>query len=172
MTTAPTIETERLVLRAFGAADFAPYAAMWADPAVVRYVGGTPVSREESWSRFLRQVGMWQHMGFGFFAVEEKATGTFIGEVGFQERLRDLTPSIEGALETGWGFIPAAQGKGFALEAVHAALGWAEEAFPGKRFVALIDGANTASIRLARKLGFREYAWVEYHGVAGSLFER
>lgn len=145
---------------------------MWADPAVVRFIGGTPVSREESWSRFLRQFGMWQHLGFGFFVVEDKATGAFLGEVGFQERLRDLKPSIEGTLETGWAFMPAAHGKGYASEAATAALAWADAALPDRRYTALIDGQNTASIRVAEKLGFRRFAEVVYHGVAGYLYQR
>jgi RimJ/RimL family protein N-acetyltransferase len=169
---APTLTTERLTLRAYSAADFEPYAAMWAEPAVVRYIGGVPVSREESWSRFLRQFGMWEHLGFGFFVVEDRATGAFVGEVGFQERLRDLKPSIEGTLETGWGFVPAAQGQGFATEAVGAALDWAHAAFPARRFTALINRENGASLRLAEKLGFQRFAEVVYHGMPAYLYQR
>ena len=63
---------------------------------------------------------MWRHMGFGFWAIEEKATGRFIGEAGFHELRRDIEPSIEGTLEAGWGFVTDAHGKGFATEAVGA----------------------------------------------------
>lgn len=172
MSVGPTLTTERLILRPFRAEDFDAYAAIWADPIVMRYITGTPMSREDSWSRALRWIGLWQHMGFGFLMVEEKATGTLLGEVGFQERRRDLTPSIEGTLETGWGLIPAAQGKGYATEAMAAALAWADAAFPGMRYTALIDAQNLASVRVAAKSGFREFARTEYHGAPVILHER
>lgn len=172
MTTAPTLITERLILRPYRDDDFDAYAALWADPIVVRYIGGTPTSREDSWTRFLRNVGMWQLFGFGFFVVEEAGTGLFIGEVGFQERMRDIVPPMVGTIETGWGLIPASHGKGIATEAVQAALAWADEAHRGKRYTALIDRMNTASVRVAEKAGFRHLADTVYHGVAARLFER
>ena len=128
----PIVETERLILRDHRLADFDAYAAMWADPIVTRFIGGRPGTREESWIRFLRHAGMWRHMGFGFWAIEEKATGRFIGEAGFHELRRDIEPSIEGTLEAGWGFVTDAHGKGFATEAVGAALDWGAANQPGK----------------------------------------
>src|SRR6185369_16733134 len=77
------LETARLRMRPYELADFDAYAAMWQEPAVVRFIGGVPFTREQSWTRFLRQVGMWQLMGFGFFAIEDKATGAIAGECGF-----------------------------------------------------------------------------------------
>ena len=59
---------------------------MWADPAVVRYIGGVPFSREQAWTRFLRQAGVWHHMGFGFFVLEDKHTGAFAGGAGSTSR--------------------------------------------------------------------------------------
>jgi RimJ/RimL family protein N-acetyltransferase len=79
----PELQTLRLRLRTFGHADFDAYAAMWKDAEVVRFIGGVPLSREAAWSRFLRQMGAWHYLGFGFFAIEDKATGAFIGEAGF-----------------------------------------------------------------------------------------
>ena len=75
----PVIETPRLVLRAHALADFDAYCALWSDPDVVRFITGTPFSREASWSRVLRHPGHWRHMGFGFLAIEERGTGCFIG---------------------------------------------------------------------------------------------
>ena len=81
--TAPTLETERLVLRAHRVEDFSDLAALWADPVVTRFISGVPQTAEESWSRLLRYAGHWLLLGFGYWAVEEKATGNFLGEVGF-----------------------------------------------------------------------------------------
>src|SRR4051812_945036 len=114
----PTLETERLLLRPYSVDDFEAYAEMWADPDVVRFIGGKPLGREQSWSRLLRNSGHWQHMGFGFFAVVEKESGRLAGEAGFQELMRDITPSIEGSLEAGWGLVPSSQGWGYATEAM------------------------------------------------------
>jgi RimJ/RimL family protein N-acetyltransferase len=172
VTDIPTIGTERLVLRPHTAADFELYRAMWSDPVVTRFTGGFPSGREDIWTRFLRGFGMWSHMGFGFLVVEDRASGAFLGEVGFQERRRDITPSMEGTLETGWALVPSAHGKGYATEAVRAVLGWADAALPGSRYTALIDAGNAGSIRVAEKVGFREFARTEYHGVAAVLFER
>ncbi len=66
---------------------------MWADPEVTRYIGGKPLTEEESWARLLRYVGHWSLLGFGYWVVEEKTTGNFIGEVGFADYKRDL-PSL------------------------------------------------------------------------------
>ena len=93
MATIPTLETERLILRAHTVADFDRYAEMWVEPDVVRFIGGAPFSREDSWSRFLRHAGVWHHMGFGFFAIEEKETGHFVGEAGFHDLHRTMQPS-------------------------------------------------------------------------------
>jgi len=169
---APTIETERLRLRPYRPEDFDSYAAMWADPAVVRFIGGNPFSREQSWTRLLRQFGMWQVMGFGFFVLEDRATGAFLGEAGFHELRRDIAPSLEGTLEVGWALAPAAQGKGLAEEAVRAALGWADGAVPALQQTCIIDERNAASIRVAEKVGFRELARASYHGTPTLVMRR
>lgn len=168
----PTLETERLVLRGHRPDDFDAHARMWSDPYVTRFIGGTPFPRDQAWVRFLRAAGMWQVMGFGFWAVEEKASGELLGEVGFHELRRDLNPSLEGTLEAGWAFRPTAHGKGFATEAVGAALFWGAENFPDKRITCMIDPGNAASLRVAGKLGFREFARTEFHGEPIILLER
>ncbi|OLP60122.1 GNAT family N-acetyltransferase [Xaviernesmea oryzae] len=172
MQSIPTIETERLVLRPYRRDDFAPYAHLFADPEVTRFIGGIPYSREQAWARFLRQVGMWHYFGFGFFAIQERATGAFIGEAGFHDLHRVITPSIEGSMETGWAIATTVHGQGYATEAVGAALTWARKSFPTTRKTCLIDIANRASLRVATKLGFREVARTVYHGATVVISER
>ena len=86
----PILESERLKLRGHRLDDSVHSAAMWADPEVTRYIGGKPLTEEESWARLLRYVGHWSLLGFGYWLVEEKMTGNFIGEVGFADYKRDL----------------------------------------------------------------------------------
>lgn len=168
----PTLETERLRLRPYEPGDFDAYAQMWAEPDVVRFIGGKVFDREASWGRFVRQRGMWAMMGFGFFAIEEKATGSFVGEAGFHEMHRNIAPSIEGTLEAGWALNSAGQGWGYATEAMSAAIGWAEGAFHGRKMTAIIDPDNLPSVRVAKKLGFAELAKTEYLGTQIIVFER
>ncbi len=160
----PTLVTDRLVLRPLVLKDFDSYAELWRDPVVVRYISKTAVSREATWTRLLRNAGQWQLLGFGFLAIEDKATRRLIGEAGFQEMRRDVTPSIEDTLETGWGILPTYHGKGYASEAVSAALAWAREAHPAMQYSCLINPENAASLRLAAKLGFTEDATTVYQG--------
>ena len=98
----PDLETARLKLRGHRLDDFLHSAAMWADPNVTRYIGGKPLTEEEAWTKFLRYAGHWRLLGFGYWAVEERVTGSFVGELGFADYKRDLQPSLNGAPEIGW----------------------------------------------------------------------
>ncbi|PKA41141.1 GNAT family N-acetyltransferase [Rhizobium sullae] len=160
----PTIETERLVLRPHRLDDFDVYVGLWADEDVVRYISGVPSTREQTWSRLIRASGMWHHMGFGFLIIEEKESGRLIGEAGFHEARRDMFPSIEETLETGWVLLPSAHGRGYATEALAALIAWADRHIPGKEMTCIISPDNKPSLRVAEKLGFREVTRTNYHG--------
>ena len=88
------------------------------------------------------------------------------------EARRDIQPSFEGEPEIGWAFVPSGQGKGYAAEAVGAALAWADETLDAPKLVCIIDPGNAASIRLAHKFGFRERVRTTYHGGPTIQFER
>lgn len=172
-TAAPLLETSRLKLRAFRPDDFEVYAAIWTEPAVTRFIGsGDPMPREVTWSRFLRHVGMWRYLGFGYFALEDKTSGRLIGAAGFQDLHRDLTPSIEGTMEAGWVLGGAAQGKGLAEEAMRALLAWADAAHADKRVTCIIRPDHAASIHVTGKLGFVAFGRCDYFGHEVVLFER
>lgn len=164
MSTAPVIETERLILRGHTKADLDVCAAMWGDGDVTRYIGGRPFSRDEVWARLLRYVGHWQEMGYGFWALTEKASGQFVGELGFADFKRALDPSFGDTPEMGWALSPAAHGKGYVSEAITAALAWADGQFGEGRTVCMIHPENGPSLRVAHKAGFREFARSDYHG--------
>lgn len=172
MTIIPTIETERLVLRPHRLDDFDVYVNLWADENVVRHITGMPSTREQTWSRLIRASGMWHHMGFGFLIIEEKESGRVIGEAGFHEVRRNMSPSIEETLETGWVLLPSAQGRGYATEALKALIEWAERHFPGKEMTCIIGPNNAPSLRVAEKLGFREVARTDYNGEEIILLSR
>jgi RimJ/RimL family protein N-acetyltransferase len=169
--TIPTLETERLILRGYTADDFASCAAMWADPAVVKFIGGQPSTEEQAWARLLRYVGHWELFGFGFWAIFERATGEFVGEIGAADFRRDITPPI-GNLETGWVLARSAHGKGYATEALRTVLAWLDEKFPGKPTVCVIDPPNVASLGVAKKVGYEQIGTRTYHGNEVSIFRR
>ncbi|HEX5184865.1 MAG TPA: GNAT family N-acetyltransferase [Allosphingosinicella sp.] len=152
----PVIETPRLRLRAFNQDDLAIWAPVMADPEVARYLGGHPFSREETWRRILSSTGAWSLLGYGYWAVERKGEGDPIGQIGFADFKRDMRPSIEGLPEMGWIFAPHAHGKGYATEAVQAALDWADARLKAPVIPAIIDHGNAPSIRLAERCGFAE----------------
>ena len=168
----PVLETDRLILRGFRADDLEAMTTMWAMPEVVRYIGGVPLSREQSWTRLLRQIGMWSVMNFGFWAITEKTSGQLVGEAGFHEMRREMTPRIEDTLEAGWGLLPGFHGRGYASEALRAMLPWAAANHGGLPVTCIIDPANTASIRLAERHGFREFARSTYLGSDIVLFRK
>ena len=168
----PTIEAERLRLRPPRLDDFDAYVRMWQEPGVVRFIGGAPFTREQSWGRFARHIGLWSLLGFGYFVIELKATGEFAGCCGFQDQRRDLTPSLEGTMEAGWALTTAMQGQGLAQEAMRAAIGWGDAHGRGERMTALIDVDHAASLRVADKLGFTEFARTAYAGKPVVLLER
>ncbi|MGE0828272.1 MAG: GNAT family N-acetyltransferase [Hyphomonadaceae bacterium] len=168
---APRLETARLILRAHTIDDFEPMAAMWADPAVTRYIGGRPSARDETWARLLRYIGHWAALGYGFWAIEEKQSGRFLGEAGFADFKRAFDPPMI-VPEMGWSLAPAAQGQGYATEAVRAALAWGDAHFGASPTRCIIDPANAASIAVATKCGYREIARTHYKGEPTILFER
>jgi RimJ/RimL family protein N-acetyltransferase len=168
----PVLETERLRLRGHRVDDFAACAEMWADPVVTRHIGGQPLSEEESWNRLLRYAGHWALLGFGYWAVEEKATGAFVGEVGFANWKRNLEPSLQATPEIGWVFASPSHGKGYATEAVRAAVAWGEEHFGASATACIIDPENLRSIRVAEKCGYRKLQMTTYKGQPTIVFVR
>jgi RimJ/RimL family protein N-acetyltransferase len=169
---APVIETQRLRLRGHRLDDLAACVAMWADPEVTRYIGGRSPSEQDVWFKILRYAGLWSLMGFGYWALEEKATGSYIGELGFADFKRDIDPSMRGVPELGWVLASSAHGKGYATEAVAAAVAWADATLAVSKTVCIINPANVQSIRVAVKCGYQERRRTMYYGEPTIVFAR
>jgi len=160
---APVIETARLRLRAHRLDDFEASFAMWSDPLVTRYIGGKPSTEQQTWSRMTSYAGHWALMGFGYWALEEKATGSFAGELGFANFRRDIAPSMRDVPELGWTLASRFHGQGLATEAVRAAVAWGDDRFGPTRTVCLIDVDNLASVRVAQKCGYDVFDRAVFH---------
>ena len=169
---APVIETERLRLRAHRLTDFADCLALWNEPTVYRHITGKPGTEGEVWGRILRYIGHWAALGFGYWAIEDKVTGQFIGEVGFGDYKREIEPPLTGMPELGWVLSPAWHGKAYGTEAVGAALAWGDAHFGRRRICCIAAPENIASLRLAAKFGFREALRTTYLGDPTILFIR
>ena len=148
--TYPQLNTERLILRFWREDDFEPYAKMCADPDVMRFLGGRAFDRAETWRHMAFIVGHWQLRGYGPWAVEEKATGEFIGRLGF------LNPEGWPGFEIGWTLGRQSWGKGYATEGARRALKYAWEEMGQQHVISLIHPDNKSSIRVAERLGEKE----------------
>lgn len=166
------IETERLRLRAHSMADFEAACAMWADPAVVRFIGGVPSTRQQTWSRLLTYGGHWQLMHYGYWAIEEKSTGVFAGEIGFADFKRDIIAAMQNVPELGFALVSSAHGKGYGTEAVTAVLAWGDAHLPSKRTVCLVNEENAPSLRVLEKAGYRCFERAELNGRPVRFLER
>ena len=151
---APRIETERLVLRPWRREDREPYWAILEQPAVYRFFGPEPGSREENWRRMMASAGSWLINGFGGWAVTRKADSRLIGMVSLFNAWRALDPQFGEEPEMGWIFATETHGQGLAGEACRAAINWAEAHLEPTPIWAIISPGNEASFRLAAKLGF------------------
>lgn len=142
----PVIETERLVLRAPDMADFEPWCAFMADEDAARYIGGMqqpPVV----WRSMASMLGAWSLAGASMWSVVEKSTGEWIG------RLGPWRPHGWPGAEVGWGIIRSRWGQGYALEGSTAAMDFAVDKLGWSDIIHTINPANTASQRLAARLG-------------------
>jgi RimJ/RimL family protein N-acetyltransferase len=168
-----TLQTARLTLAPVGLADFEDSAAMWGDRDVVRYLGGRPSTRQDAWQRILRHAGHWSLLGWGYWAVRETVSGRFVGEVGFANFMREGIREVFGDTpEAGWVLAPGTHGRGFATEAMRAALAWGDERFQPRRTVCMIDPGNEASQAVAAKCGYTQFDMVEYGGEPTILYQR
>ena len=165
------LRTDRLILRPHILGDFEDSFDMWSDPTTTEFIGGHPSTREECWSRFLRYVGMWPILGFGYWAIMERDTQTFVGEIGCAEFKRDIVPPIS-LPESGWAITRRARGKGYAEEALRAALDWTDESLKIDGTTCIIAADNRVSRRLAEKVGYKCVGSAVYKGNPLDVFTR
>lgn len=148
------LRTERLLLRGWRAGDREPFAAMNADPEVMRRIGSGvlhPVASDELRARLRRE---WIRRGHGLWAIERAADGAFLGLCGLTEPVWGGT-GLDGQIEIGWRLRRDAWGHGYATEAARAALraAWKHLGLTGA--IALVHPDNARSLGVGERLGMR-----------------
>ena len=163
MSEIPTLETERLILRGWRADDLDWYAPFLGDAHSTRYIGG-PMPRGEAWLRMAAQAGHWPLRGYGRFVLEDRTTKSVVGYCGPSYPVGFPEPEI------GWGLLPAARGKGYATEAAQRTLQYVFGPLGWSTAVSMIGPENTASIRVAERLGARLDGTTEFKGATYGLY--
>jgi len=150
---------------AFADRHFEAYASMLGDPTSTRFVGdGEPLDRMNAWRSMAMLLGHWVLRGYGMWAVELKETGDFVGRVGLHR------PEGWPDLELGWMLLPTQRRRGYATEAARAALDYAFKTLDAQRLISLIRIDNTASERVARRLGARQATTIDFLGGATLVY--
>lgn len=145
------LATERLVLAPWTEEDLAPFAALNADPEVMRYFPKT-LTTEESNAMVDRLRGIWADHGYGFAAVRRRADDAFIGMVGIQKVLNPGFPFAP-TVEVGWRLSKPFWRQGYAAEAARAALAHGFDVLDLPEIVAFTAVPNLPSQAVMRSLG-------------------
>lgn len=165
------LETPRLRVRAFSAADVEAFVAYRRDPDVARYQSWSDytLERGEAFVESLQGAtpavpGEWFQ-----FALEDRSAGTLVGDLALKV---DADEPREA--EVGFTLAPAQQGAGYGTEALSAFLGYAFEVFDLHRVVAVTDALNAPAAAMLERVGMRREAhFVEnifFKGAWGSEF--
>src|SRR5262245_4204712 len=154
------LETERLLLRKPDLGDLDAYVVMYSDPETVRFLSGTSLPAEEVPKRIERLLEAWDEHGLGLFSVVRKDDARVVGRVGhilwdterwFNERYERVEGDVE--LEVAWTIVREFWGHGYATEAALACRDHAFGDLGRERIISLISAENTASLRVAEKIG-------------------
>ena len=141
----PELRTERLILRAPRAEDYATLEPIWRSERG-RFIGG-PFNEEDAWLDFAQAVAGWVLRGIGYWTITRAEDATVLGLIGVGAETADPE------LEFGWLLTAEAEGHGYALEAARAVRSYAFGTLGLKTLVSFIDKDNDRSVALAEKLG-------------------
>lgn len=175
MSDAPLIVTERLELWQPRATDLPDLVELLSGDDMVRYLGPARPTMQSQFDRLLRNAGNWALNGYGTVAVRlAGGDGSIVGSCGVFHSWRGFGKGMDDTPEAGWIVRQDHWGQGIAREAMQAMLGWFDCTHGPRRIACMIEEGNSASDRLARKLGFDPYGEHvdEADGVRLILYER
>ena len=142
------LETDRLILRNIDPErDFEAWARLMADERTVQFLDGKVLDRALAWRNMAAIIGHWEIRGYGFFSVESRETGEWLGRVG------PWYPEGWPAPEIGWAICPGHWGHGYATEAARASINYAFGELGWSHIIHVILAGNERSISVAKKIG-------------------
>ncbi|MGQ0611649.1 MAG: GNAT family N-acetyltransferase [Paracoccaceae bacterium] len=141
----PVLQTDRLTLRAPRESDVAAMIEFGKSERS-RFVGG-PIDAVGAWRAIMAGVGHWAFKGHGYWSVERRSDGAFIGRAGVIKGPDDQEP------ELAYHFFDGFEGQGYATEAVLAARAYCQDVLGMAPLASFIDPDNARSIALARRVG-------------------
>ncbi|WP_422373927.1 GNAT family N-acetyltransferase [Roseibium sp.] len=152
MTKTVFLETDRLLLRAWQEDDVEPFAALCADPEVMRHFP-EPLTREKSEQLIARAKEKQEKDGFSIAPVEIRKTGEFLGFVGLNVPTYAAPLPFDPCVEIGWRLSKSSWGKGYASEAARAWLRFGFETVGLEEIVAFTIPANLPSQKVMERIG-------------------
>jgi [ribosomal protein S5]-alanine N-acetyltransferase len=158
------LETARLVIRSLEPRDAGPWLAMVNDPEVVRFLPPGPARTMDTFAEVLRQrQAAEREAGFTLWAVDDKTTGTFVGQCG----IRRIDEGAEPEVELAYHYLRASWNKGYGTEAAIAVLAHGLGPAGLDRIVAVVMPENIGSWRVMEKAGMRYQGLADYFGLKG-----
>lgn len=158
------IETSRLVIRPYGHGDVGAWIAMLSDPEVRRFLPTGPPPTAEMFESVLEsRHAMENEIGYAMWAVEERMTGTFIGQCGLRPA-KSMDENAGSEIDLGYHFASASWNKGFATESAVAVLAHGLGALGLDSIMAVAACQNVGSWRVMEKAGMRYEGPAEYYG--------
>jgi RimJ/RimL family protein N-acetyltransferase len=159
--TEPVLVTERLELWRPHTGDRAGHLALITPDAVRRFLGRSEATASDVFARLLRNAGSWALYGYGIFTVRERGRAEIVGNCGVFHSWRGFAGpnglGMDDVPEAGWIVAEDHWGKGYAVEAMQAALAWFDRTHAPARTVCMIEEGNEASQAVASRLGYTEY---------------
>jgi len=154
------LETKRLRLRVFCRDDLDAFAALEADPEVMKFYTSGPRTREHASRGVDWFIDLQERHGHSLWAIEGLVGGQFLGYCGLvPQKINDKSE-----IEIGYKLARAFWGQGLATEASLSVRDWGFANLDLKRFISIIDPLNSASVRVAEKIGMLYEASVDYDG--------
>ena len=161
---APVLTTARLELWRPQIGDREGLRALIEPGEVRRFLGGMEPDDHDVFMRLLRNAGSWALYGYGTFIVRERGSDAIVGNCGVFHSWRGFGAGLDDVAESGWIVAQSAWGKGYALEAMEAALGWFEREQGRRATLCMIEEGHGASEAVAARLGYSAFDRVEEEG--------
>ena len=157
------IAAPRLTLRPLQLSDVKPLQSIFGDPDVMRYSLSGVLTLPQIEERVNMAITAQREEGLIHYGVVENTTGVLIGFCGFKKSVIDAQEYVEVIYR----YAKSSWGNGYATEALKAML---MHALPSDRVIAIIEPANSASVRVAQKAGMKVWKETDYHGYHVQIF--